>query len=127
MAVVRSRACFLDIASREAFQCREYWASYLQILAHEILGHGTGKLLTETTPGEFNFNPDELPIDPVDNRPIRTWYKPGQTWKGQFRDLASPVEECRAELVGVYMMDNSQYLKLFGFDENSDITAESCE
>ncbi|KAH7087391.1 peptidase family M49-domain-containing protein [Paraphoma chrysanthemicola] len=121
----RSKAAFIDVASRDAFQRSENWAWYLWLIAHETLGHGSGKLLTETTPGEFNFESHHPPISPIDNQSIKIWYKPGQSWHGQFQGLAATVEECRAELVGICMMDNNKYLKLFGFDEKSDITAKS--
>ena len=56
-----------------------------------------------------------------------SWYKPGQTWTGEFGDLATTVDECRAELVGAYLMDDPELLEMFGFTEASDIRAEDCE
>ncbi|TFB00581.1 putative dipeptidyl peptidase 3 [Trichoderma ghanense] len=47
---------------------------------HELLGHGTGKLLTETASGTYNFERDNLPVNPLTGKAIETWYKPGQTW-----------------------------------------------
>jgi dipeptidyl-peptidase-3 len=34
------------------------------------------------------------------------------------------VDECRAELVGAYLMDDKELLELFGFNTKSEITAE---
>ena len=70
---------------------------------------------------EADFEP---PISPLTGEPIATWYRPGQTWTGQFADLATTVDECRAELVGAYLMDDKELLGLFGFNEESEITAE---
>ena len=41
-----------------------------------LLGHGTGKLLQETAPGEYNFDVSNPPISPVTGKPISSWYKP---------------------------------------------------
>ena len=40
-----------------------------------------------------------------------------------FGDLATSVDECRAELVGAYLMDDTDILSLFGFNASSDIVA----
>ena len=56
---------------------------------HELLGHGTGKLLTETTPGTYNFDREDLPTNPLRGKAIETWYQPGQTWTSVFEKLAS--------------------------------------
>jgi dipeptidyl-peptidase-3 len=56
--------------------------------------------------------------------PIVSWYKPGQTWTGRFGDLATTVDECRAELMGAYLMYDQELLALFGFTSEVDITAE---
>lgn len=80
----------------------------------------------ENTDGSFSFDLEAPPINPLTLRPIETWYKPGQTWDGQFEDLATTVEECRAELVGAYLMDDPDVLSLIGLDNESDITFDDC-
>ena len=116
---------FLDPSEAETFQKAKYPAYYYWVVLHELLGHGTGRMMVEEPAGKFNFDPERPPINPLTGKPIVTWYKPGQTWTGQFEDLATTVEECRAELVGAYLMDDVELLKLFGFDEQSEITAEA--
>ncbi|KFG79908.1 hypothetical protein MANI_120270 [Metarhizium anisopliae] len=74
--------------------------------------------------GKFNFDIENPPINPLTGRPISSWYKPGQTWTGQFGELATTVDECRAELVGAYLMDDSELLEMFGFTETSNIHAD---
>jgi dipeptidyl-peptidase-3 len=42
---------------------------------HGLISHGSGKLLSEPTPEEFNFDHVQPPISPVTGNPIETWYK----------------------------------------------------
>ena len=114
---------FVDASEAAAFQKHKYAASYIRVVLHELLGHGTGKLMTEED-GEFNFDIKSPPINPLDQRPIDSWYNSGQTWTGLFGDLATTVDECRAELVGAYLMDDVELLALFGFTSKSEITAQ---
>jgi dipeptidyl-peptidase III len=90
---------------------------------HELLGHGTGKLLTETAPGEYNFDKRNLPINPLTGETTDTWYGLGQTWTSVFEKLATTVEECRAMLVSYYLVDNKEVLSMFGYVDKSAITA----
>jgi dipeptidyl-peptidase-3 len=69
----------------------------VQVGIHELLGHGTGKLLQETKPGKFNFDVKSPPISPITNKPVSTYYKPGQTWSSVFGTVAASYEEARAE------------------------------
>ncbi|KAG5297643.1 dipeptidyl peptidase III [Histoplasma ohiense] len=87
----------------------------VQVGIHELLGHGTGKLLQETAPGEFNFDISNPPISPITQKPITTWYKPGQTWSSVFGSIASSYEECRAECVAMVLGCDFKILELFGF------------
>ena len=87
----------------------------VQVGIHELLGHGTGKLLQETSPGVYNFDVKNPPISPISNKPVSTWYKPGQTWASVFGSVASSYEECRAECVAMVLSCEFEILKLFGF------------
>lgn len=98
-------------------------AFYLWVVFHELLGHGTGKLLMQDGPKSFNFDIQKPPINPLTGRPIDCWYRPGQTWTGLFGDIATSVDECRAECVGAYLMSDKELLALFGFTDESEITA----
>ncbi len=89
----------------------------VQVGIHELLGHGSGKLLQETAPGEFNFDIKNPPINPLTNKPCTTWYKPGQTWSSVFGSIASSMEENRAELVAMALSCDFEILKLFGFGD----------
>ncbi|OTA61217.1 peptidase M49, dipeptidyl-peptidase III [Hypoxylon sp. EC38] len=114
---------FIDDSEMEVFQMHKYPAYYWWVVLHELLGHGTGKMMIEEPANKFNFDPTEPPINPLDGLPVKTWYKPGQTWTGQFGDLATTLDECRAELVGAYLMDDPELLALFGFTDESAIRA----
>ena len=88
---------------------------YLWVVFHELLGHGTGKLLSEESPSIWNFNVHDPPVSPLTGRPIETWYRYGQTWTSLFGDLATTVDECRAECVGAYLMSEMDLLAIFGY------------
>lgn len=97
----------------------------VQVGIHELLGHGTGKLLQETKPGDYNFDVDHPPISPITNKPITTWYKPGQTWSSVFKAIASSYEECRAECVAMVLSCDFEILQIFGFgDGREDLSGE---
>lgn len=117
---------FIDASEAEQFKRHKFPAYYWWVVLHELLGHGTGRMMTEDGEGKHNFDVDNPPIDPVTGKPISSWYKPGQTWTGEFADLATTVDECRAELVGAYLMDDPELLELLGFTdtETSEIRAE---
>ena len=101
-------------------------AFHLWVVFHELFGHGTGKLLAEDGPGSFNFDVQNPPINPLTGKPIDSWYRPGQTWTGLFGDIATSVDECRAECVGAYLMSEMDLLALFGFSETTEIRGSDC-
>ncbi|KZM27802.1 Dipeptidyl-peptidase III [Ascochyta rabiei] len=103
-----------DLYKKHADQAFE-----VQVGLHELLGHGCGKLLQETAPGEFNFDHENPPTSPVTHTPIRTWYKPGQTWGSVFGTIAASYEECRAECVAMALSCEFSILQLFGFGDGS--------
>ncbi|KAL4879802.1 peptidase family M49-domain-containing protein [Aspergillus karnatakaensis] len=117
---------FIPEGDQEVYrQCRDP-AFEVQVGIHELLGHGTGKLLQETATGEYNFNISNPPISPVTGQPISTWYKPGQTWSSVFGAIASSYEECRAECVAMALSCDFSILKIFGFgDGTEDISNEA--
>jgi dipeptidyl-peptidase-3 len=98
----------------------------VQVGIHELLGHGTGKLLQETSLGQYNFDVSNPPISPITNKPITTWYKPGQTWSAVFGSIASSYEECRAECVAMALSCDFEVLQIFGFgDGREDLSNEA--
>ncbi|KAG9783483.1 dipeptidyl-peptidase III, partial [Aureobasidium melanogenum] len=92
----------------------------VQVGIHELLGHGCGKLLQETAPGDYNFDSKNPPVSPVTKKPITSWYKPGQTWSSVFGSIASSYEECRAECVAMTLSCDFDILKIFGFGDGTE-------
>ncbi|KAF7595419.1 hypothetical protein BBP40_006041 [Aspergillus hancockii] len=106
-------------------RCRDP-AFEVQVGIHELLGHGTGKLLQETALEKYNFDISNPPVSPVTGKPVSTWYKPGQTWSSVFGAIASSYEECRAECVAMVLCCDFSILKIFGFgDGKEDLTNEA--
>ncbi|KAK9240734.1 peptidase family M49-domain-containing protein [Lipomyces kononenkoae] len=91
----------------------------VQVGIHELLGHGSGKLLSETAPGTFNFAKSSPPVSPIDGKPVSTYYRPGQTWASVFGALSGSYEECRAESVAMYLATDKSLLEIFGHTETS--------
>lgn len=124
----KSEPCpYIRESEAETFQKHKFSAYYLWVVLHELLGHGTGKMMVQESENTYNFDHTNKPINPLTLNPITSWYKPGQTWTSQFGELATTVDECRAELVGAYLMDDPELLSLFGFTKDSEITNEDRE
>ena len=100
---------------------------FVGTVIHELIGHGTGKLLAETSSEKLNFDHDNPPINPLTGEPIQIWYKLGETWNSLFGKLATTVEECRACLNSSYLADNKDILALFEYDQTSTPTANDCK
>ncbi len=98
----------------------------IQIAIHELLGHGTGKLLMETSSGHYNFDIEHPPRNPITGSPIDKWYKPGETWTGVFGNIATSVDECRAECVGAYLITDKELLAVFGYNNETEVSADDC-
>ncbi|KAI0508389.1 peptidase family M49 [Xylaria bambusicola] len=117
---------FIAEEDLEIYQKYRDGAFEVQVGLHELTGHGCGKLLQETSPGVFNFDQANPPISPLTQKPVTTWYKPGQTWGSVFGSLAGAYEECRAELVAMFLSCEFPVLKIFGFgDGSSNINGEA--
>lgn len=122
------RPCYYVYPSEaEAYRDYAHIVRFIETAIHELLGHGSGKLLTETESGDFNFDHKNKPISPITGQPIRTWYKPGESWNSVFGKMAATAEECRAFLVAHYLADNKDILAVFGYDDKSTPTADDCE
>jgi len=100
-------------------KCRDE-AFEVQVGLHELLGHGCGKLLQETSEGVYNFDKERPPINPLTNKPVTSWYKPGQTWGSVFGPTAASYEECRAECVAMALSCDFSILAIFGFGDGKE-------
>lgn len=106
---------FIRDSDLEVYQKYRDPAFEVQVGLHELLGHGCGKLLQETEKGKYNFDVENPPISPLTNKPITSWYKPGQTWGSVFGNLGASYEECRAECVAMSLGCDFDILAIFGF------------
>ncbi len=115
------RVEFIRDDDQELFRKYRKEAFDVQVGLHELLGHGSGKLLSEESPGKFNF--DRSVVNPLTNAPVATWYQPGQTWNSVFGKISTSYEECRAEAVGLYLCTHPDVMRVFGHtgQEASDI------
>ena len=98
----------------EFYRAHRDLAFEVQVGIHELLGHGTGKLLQETSAGTYNFDHAHPPVSPVTGASVTTYYRPGQTWSSVFGSIASSYEECRAECVAMVLACEAALLELFG-------------
>ncbi|KAL8947932.1 MAG: hypothetical protein Q9222_005835 [Ikaeria aurantiellina] len=111
---------FIHPDDLELYQANRDQAFEVQVGIHELLGHGSGKLLQETSPGVYNFDHANPPISPITEQPITTYYRPGQTWSSVFGGISASYEECRAECVAMALSCDFEILKIFGFEDGMD-------
>lgn len=103
----------IPLSETEAYIIAAHIVRFIGTVIRELIGHGTGKMMTGTASGRFDFDHQSPPISPVTGEPLQTWFKPGDTWTSVFGKLASTVEECRAFLMSSYPADNKEIIKLF--------------
>lgn len=51
--------------------------SNITTAVHELLGHGSGKLLSDISPGKYNFDKENPSINPITGDSVSTWYRLG--------------------------------------------------
>lgn len=98
--VISSKDCggkvsYISEEDQELFRKYSTKSFELQVGLHELLGHGTGKLLDE--------------------------FYQNKTYDTVFTDLASSIEECRAECVGMFLCFEKEILNIFSH-ENDDVS-----
>jgi dipeptidyl-peptidase III len=111
---------FLGETDRELMRKYKGMAFEVQVGLHELLGHGSGKLLRVDKDGNYNFD-QEAARNPLDGSKIEHCYEPGETYDSRFKAFSSAYEECRAESVGLLLFLDREVLKIFGYTEEQEV------
>lgn len=83
----------------------------IHVACHELLGHGTGKLIFRDEDGKsYKFT------DPYYGGEVESCYETGETWNGKFGAISTSFEECRADTAGYFLQTLPEVYSLFGFE-----------
>lgn len=93
-------------------------AYVMHVACHELLGHGTGKLLRKSESGEFNFDPLKV-INPITNELVDKFYVNKEKFETKFTDISRAYEECRADLCGLYFCFYKEIHQIFDISESN--------
>ncbi|KAI0306584.1 aflatoxin-detoxifizyme [Multifurca ochricompacta] len=99
-----------DVALYKKWETKSF---EVQVANHELLGHGSGKLFKEEADGKKNFDPEK--------EWSSSWYKPGQTPGSVLGEVSSSMEECRAETVSLFLISNTDILRVFEITDKKDV------
>jgi len=83
------------------------------VACHELLGHGTGKLIYRAEDGSCpTFT------DPITGDKFESCYEKDDTWSSRFGACSSAYEECRADTTGYFLCTFKEVYSLFGIEDH---------
>ena len=83
----------------------------VHVACHELLGHGSGKLMYRDANGQTpSFT------DPITGETFESCYEEGEVWNTKFGSISGSFEECRADTCGFYLCTLEEVYSLFGFE-----------
>lgn len=85
----------------------------VHVACHELLGHGTGKLIYRDAEGKASTF-----FDHYTNQEFESCYEEGDTWNSRFGAISASFEECRADTCGYFLCQLPEVYTLFGFDSS---------
>jgi dipeptidyl-peptidase-3 len=112
---------FLKDSEKEMYKRLKGAAFALQVAAHELIGHGSGRQITADQSGKLPLDISKV-TNPVTGQPVTTYYKFGETFNAKFGEMSNSYEECRAEAVGIYLTTFEEFLQIFGYDSSAQET-----
>lgn len=96
------------ILSDNMLKCYE-----VHVACHELLGHGTGKLLYRKPDGSaWTFK------DPLTGEDFESCYEEQEVWNTKFGAISTSYEECRADTCGFYLCTIKEVYDLFGIQDH---------
>jgi dipeptidyl-peptidase-3 len=96
------------ILYENVFKCYE-----VHVACHELLGHGSGKLIYRNSDGSCpKFT------DPITKEEYESCYEEGDTWNEKFGAISTSYEECRADTIGYYLCTFPEVYEIFSIQES---------
>lgn len=111
---------FVQKDDQAVFKACKSDAFEVQVGIHELLGHGSGKLIHQGT-ADAAALVDSKTLHPLTKVPITgPFYPVGTSWDSTFGKIASTYEECRAECSGLFLCLEQEVLDIFGHPTQPD-------
>jgi dipeptidyl-peptidase-3 len=107
--ITASKFPFLTDDVIPAFVAMAAKTGFLGVAAHELYGHGSGRLFTEADVAN-NAVPDII----FPGRFVTTFYAPGETFTAVFGACNGSYEECRAETSAMHLAFKDEVLDMYG-------------